>query len=313
MLDIRQWSKDDLVREVLHFQELGARGLPRTEEFPDFPTIDYYGTIEPYRGCVGGDHLFFLNFEQYHMAEKIALAELNGQDALARSLRRTRETFGILIADVAGHSIADTLTVNYLHAGFTIGVEYELLLHGHISAALFEKLNTNFFNRITHHGIEYQSSKPFATLIYGELHKHGQFRYLNAGHPSPIVFSQQQNRIVQLGSEVTQRSTPLGVLPSEYDVHDVSFKRQVGTKKRYAVNEITLLGAGDVLLLATDGLFEREHDDGEMQEFTNSQLETVLLESSKGSAQDIHDAVKKAANLFCPANDDVTLVVIKKK
>ena len=332
MTNIQNWPHQDLVEELAHFQDLASLILPREEDLPILSNIDYFAAIEPLRGSVCWDHLAVLNFAEYNLQHKIEEAEKAGNELLAANLADNLDRFGILVADAAGHRIGDSVTANFLHGAFKTGVAYELARcmtcgcclevcpqvnpasrfigpaarHGKVTAALFEMLNTIFHNRMTP---EFLESKPFVTLIYGEVLNDGRFRFLSAGHPPPVVFSQEFNRIVTLGDERTRSSTPLGIFPSKYHVDIESFDPVALTKERYTVNEINLLGEGDIMLLYTDGLLE--HHNGTAL-FVDTRLETVLREAKSGTAREIYDSLRTAMHAFAPLSDDVTIAVIKK-
>src|ERR1035437_8156834 len=145
MRPIREWTKGELVEELLHFQEIAALSLPRRDHLPKLSGIDYAVGIEPCKGCVGGDHVAIVNFDEYNLKEKIAEAQKAGNSALAETLETNLDSFGILVADAAGHMITDNTTINYLHGAFRIGVAYELKYNGRVTPALFEMLNTRFY------------------------------------------------------------------------------------------------------------------------------------------------------------------------
>ena len=305
-MSIANWSHKELVQELLQFQETASLILPRKGHFPTLPDIDYFAAITPLKACVGGDHLAIVNFEVYGLDAKIAAAENAGNESLAVKLAANRDRFGIFIADVAGHSASSSMITNYLHAAFRMGVAYELKCNGEVTADLFEILNTQFYNHIT---AEYLKSKPYTTMMYGEVHNDGTFRFLSAGHPYPIVFSRKYDRIMPLDPDRTKNSTPLGVLPSEYRVDTENFKRTFGTKNKYAVNEIRLLGEGDILLLYTDGFTEQ--GEGTLN-FFETHLEQILRENKEHDARGIYSAIMDGLQAFSPPEDDLTLAVIKK-
>jgi hypothetical protein len=314
--EIEAWAKEDLIRELPHVQSLGSLILPRIDRLPSLKNIDYHACIEPLTGAVCGDHLIVVNFSDYHLNEKIAKAKAAGDDTRATQLKKLFNRFGILIADAAGHRIGDSLTANFLHGAFKTGVAYELARHGEITASLFEMLNTIFYNRMQEQGeqvgppyIMTPDVPPYLTLIYGEVRNDGRFRYLSAGHPPPIVFSQKYDRIVTIYADRTRASTPLGIFPSDYHVDIEHFGTAAITKKRYSVNEINLLGAGDIMLLYTDAL--TEHESGDTL-FHDARFEQVLRENKNGSARQIYEAIVGAMRSFAPLADDLTIAVIKK-
>jgi serine phosphatase RsbU (regulator of sigma subunit) len=304
---LKDWPKDVLVNELLHVQEVASLALPRKDRFPTLANIDYFAEIDPYMGCVGGDLLTIVNFDEYHLDERIELAETAGDHAVAARLRKNKNRFGIMVADAAGHSIGDSVTVNYLHGAFKTGVAYELKHNGEVTADLFELLNTQFYNRMSP---EYLARKPYLTLLYGEVSNDGVFRFLSAGHPPPIVFSNEYDRIVKLDTKDVMNSTPLGIFPSEYHVDIEHFDPSGFEKGKYPLNEIALLGKGDILLLYTDGLIDQEHSP---VSFSDERLEQVLRETKHESARDVHAAIKAALHSYGEVTDDVTLAVIKKR
>jgi serine phosphatase RsbU (regulator of sigma subunit) len=278
--------------------------LPRS--YPRLPGIDYHVSIEPYKGCVGGDHVILVNFREYKLKQKIAEATKSGNTVLAERLKKNLDSFGILIADVAGHMISDSVTVNYLHGAFKTGIIYELNHNGEITQELFEIVNSDLY---THMQPDYLQVKPYTTLQYGEIHSDGRFRFLSAGHPPPIIFSNEFNKIQMLGSDRTKTSTPLGVLPGKFSIDTEHFGSPGITNGGFDVNEIHLLGHGDIMLLYTDGLIE--HKDGTSQ-FKDTRLENILRETKDESAEEICDVIRKELYSFCTPEDDLTLAIIKK-
>jgi serine phosphatase RsbU (regulator of sigma subunit) len=181
-------------------------------------------------------------------------------------------------------------------------VLYELDNFGEVTTRLFEHLNTRFFNSL--------SFKKYITLIYGEVSSTGRFRFLSAGGPPPLVFSAEYDRFVALSQDRLVSFTPLGIMPSEDDVDIAKNMGPIGYKPRYTVNEVNLLGVGDILVLYTDGL--SEHALGEEHPFVPGELETALRASKHLSAGEIFAAVRDRALSFAPLADDMTVVVIKK-
>jgi serine phosphatase RsbU (regulator of sigma subunit) len=155
---------------------------------------------------------------------------------------------------------------------------------------------------------DFLETKPFVTLIYGEVLKDGRFRFLFAGHPPPMVFSQRYDRIVPLEDDCTKASAPLGIFPSRYHVDIEHFAPATMTKESYSINEINL-GRGDILLLYSDGLIE--HQNGSTN-FCDGELEQVLRAAKAGTAKEIHDSIRSAMCTFAVMQDDLTLSVIKK-
>lgn len=304
MRPITAWTAEEMQEELLHFQEVASLALPNPQKSPKLPGIEFYAGIRPYKGRVGGDHLAVVNFSEYSLRKKIKEAYEEDRDAFAKTLEKNLDRFGIMVADVSGHMLTDNTLVNYLQGAFKTGIAYELKLNGEVTPALFELLNTIFYNRMRPD----MRRRPYITLIYGEVHNDGRFRYISAGHPPPLVFSNERDRIEAIDGERTKGSTPLGVFPSRYHVDLDHFEPSPLQKDTFDVNEIHLLGAGDIMLLYTDGL--TEHADGR---FRDERLEPLLREAKKGSAKEIYDAIVEEYVSFAPSEDDLTVAVVKKK
>ena len=83
------------------------------------------------------------------------------------------------------------------------------------------------------------------------------------------------------------------------------YERALGYKKRYTVNNLNLMGHGDVLLLYTDGLIEP------LSAYTQDQLAQAVSRAKDGSAQAICEAIVNDRQAATTQTDDLTLVVIK--
>ena len=202
--------------------------------------------------------------------------------------------------------IGSSVIVNYLHGAFKTGFIYEFKHNGEVTPELIEIISSDLY---THMQPDYLQVKPYTTLQYGEIHSDGRFRWLSAGHPQPIIFSNEFNKIQMLGSDRTKASTPLGVLPGKFSIDTEHFGSPSITNGGFDVNEIQLLGHGDIMILYTDGLIE--HSDGTSR-FRDTRLENILRETKDKPAKEICDAIKKGLYSFCPPEDDLTLVVIKR-
>ena len=102
---------------------------------------------------------------------------------------------------------------------------------------------------------------------------------------------------------------PIGTIPSYEDIDRNTTQTVLGFKERYTLNEISLMGHGDILLLYTDGLSELS--DGRLDYFPDS-LENLLRRHKDESARQIAEALKiDILSFHCP-HDDVSFVVIKR-
>ncbi len=288
--------------EIENFVEIVQRIRPPAQPAPH-GSIDVYGNSTFLNGAAGGDHIIYLDFdERYDIDRRIRQAKEIGSGSVAAKLAEIRGRLGILVADVSGHKLTDALAAAMLHQAFLTGVLYELDRFGEVTTKLFEILNTRFHRSL--------SVAKYVTLIYGEISPDGEYKFVSAGAPAPLVFSAEYDRFVTIGPDRLVSFFPLGMFPSEDDIDSSKHFGPLRTKPRYTVNKVNLMGSGDILLLHTDGLSEHERDNEET--FFATLLEDTVRSHKHRSAKEIHDAILDRALAFAPLKDDLTLVVIKK-
>jgi len=293
-------TQRELASELDNFEEIARCLKPSAGQIPRLDGLDIAGVSIPLRGKIGGDHILYIDFRRrFDLEARITRAEADGRTELAEQLRRTQERAGILVADVAGHRMTDAMIGAMLHQAFLLGSNYEMDEHGEITTRLFEHINTRFYQSSAIH--------KYLTMIYGEISTSGVFRFISAGHPPPIVFSRRFARIADIAADRLKRYPPIGIVPSGDDVDRALLEGAPRFKDRYSVNEISLLGAGDVLLLATDGVFE--HGEGS---YFPDVLEKDLARTRDLSAREISNALKRSILDFAAPADDISFVVIKR-
>jgi serine phosphatase RsbU (regulator of sigma subunit) len=124
-----------------------------------------------------------------------------------------------------------------------------------------------------------------------------------------MVFSRQHDRFMDISKDACVSSPPLGMLPS-FEVTDRQRTESLlGFKARYEMNEWTLMGEGDILLLHTDGLTEHNHAD---QNYSPGRLEQTLRDVKSLPAAEIYEAITADALAFGEPSDDISLVVVKR-
>lgn len=294
----------DEKNEIINFQKIAKNIEPSPGEVPEISGLDIYGETISLIGEVCGDHIIYMDFsKRFNLDERIKIVEVTGSNEVAGKLRDLKNKAGILLADVSGHSITDALLNAMLHQAFLVGSSYELTMFGEITIDLFETINQRF----------HQSSSidKFITMQYGEIHKDGNFRFISAGHPLPLVFSNEFNRIVNINSDNFVNFPPIGTLPSESDIDKKSTKSLFGFKKKYSLNTLDVMGYGDILILFTDGFTEQKN--GELN-YIKDRLETQLILSKHLSCKEIFNNIKNDFRGFCPfPDDDATMILIKKQ
>jgi serine phosphatase RsbU (regulator of sigma subunit) len=298
--DIRS-SVRRLSGELENFQEIARHIRPNAGEIPQLDGLDIYGQTIPLNGVIGGDHIVYVDFnKRYDLDARIEQAKKQGNLAIAKALAGCRNKAGIGILDVSGHQITDALLAAMMHQSFLLGVIYELDYSGNITERLFENINTRFYNS--------SAVSKFLTLLYGEIYVDGTFKFLSAAHPPPVVFSQKYDKIVTIPQPVS--FPPIGTLPSQSDIDRRNTKSVLGYKDPYRVNEIDLIGSGDIMLIYTDGLMEHMKGD---EEYFPGRVEEIFHRHKKDSAFVIFEALKEDVLSFAEPTDDISYVVIKRE
>ena len=300
--DVRS-SVEQLTGELDNFQDIASNIKPRAGEVPRLDGIDIYGETLPLNGVVGGDHIIYVDFKRrYDLDARIRQAAEEGRPDVVENLIRCRKMAGIAVIDVSGHRITDALLAAMLHQAFLLGSIYELDMSGQITKRLFENLNTRFYNSSGVH--------KFLTMIYGEISEDATFKFISAAHPPPIVFSNANDRFMEVSKELCTTFPPIGTLPSKSMIdHKITLESVFGFKDQYEVNEWRIMGTGDIVLLCTDGLLEHNRDD---VLYFPARLEQKVREVKHQSAGEIFQAIMEDILIFNAPSDDISLVVIKR-
>lgn len=185
----------------------------------------------------------------------------------------------IALGDVSGKGTAAALLMSSLHAA----------IHGQVAA---KTPLADAITSVNQYLAENTPANRFVTLFAAELDPASQkLRYINAGHNPPLI-GRSNGQVEQLASG----GLPLGIMPfAEYEVGEVE------------------LMSGDVLVVYSDGVSEANNLAEE--EFGIERLTNVLKANLGGTASSIRDKVESALSAFtgtAPANDDITLVIVKK-
>ncbi len=185
----------------------------------------------------------------------------------------------VALGDVSGKGTAAALLMSSLHAA----------IHAQISAK--SSLNETVCS-VNRYLSENTPANRFVTLFIGELDaESGLISFVNAGHNPPLV-ARANGEILQLDSG----GVPLGLMSAA----------------DYEIGEFTL-GKGDALVVYSDGVSEAANMAEE--EFGMERLTEVIRKNLRGSAANIRDKVESALSSFtqsAPANDDITLLIVKR-
>lgn len=185
----------------------------------------------------------------------------------------------IALGDVSGKGTAAALLMSSLHAA----------IHGQVAA---DRSLEDAIDSVNRYLSENTPTNRFVTLFAAELNPaDGAVHYINAGHNPPLI-GRADGTIEQLSSG----GFPLGIMP------DAEF--ETGT---------TTLERGEVLVIYSDGVSEANNLDED--EFGMDRLSDVLKNNVGRTASGIRDKVESALSEFtgtAPANDDITLVIVKR-
>jgi serine phosphatase RsbU (regulator of sigma subunit) len=110
---------------------------------------------------------------------------------------------------------------------------------------------------------------------------------------------------VEISSDRLVTYPPIGLQISEDDADAMLFPPALGYKKNYTVNELNLMGQGDVLLLFTDGLMDP------FSSYNKDRLERAVSRVKEGTAREICEKIFEDRIAAQKPDDDISLVVIK--
>jgi phosphoserine phosphatase RsbU/P len=183
------------------------------------------------------------------------------------------------LGDVSGKGTAAALLMSSLHAS----------IHAQVVANSSLKTSVEAINLYL---TENTPSNRFITLFIAELDPAtGMLDYINAGHNPPLI-ARADGRVEQLDSG----GFPLGIIElAEYEVGQ------------------TQLGAGESIVVYSDGVTEANNT--KEDEYGIERLIEVVGKNIKASASGMRDKVESSLSSFtqtAPANDDITLVIVKK-
>ena len=219
-------------------------------------------------------------------------AKSSEQLRIAENLQELYTTAEVLLVDAQGHGIIAAKIASTVHDTLHAFMLTELDRSGTITPALFEQLNLRLAQSATARNALGRdmdaSSREIATLLYGEIRSSGQFRFVNFGHPPPLVFSAKYKKFMEVGRDRMVQFPALGLeIPEDHP--DRNKYISVSLRKRRMnssdIAEITLMGRGDVLFLYTDGVY----DGSDEQE--RRQIEAIIGEHEQQPAKHICNAV----------------------
>jgi len=223
-------------------------------------------------------------------------ARSSEQVRVAEDLRELYDTAGVLIVDAQGHGIISAKIASTVHDTFHALMLAELDHRGKTTLELFERINLRLAYSVTARNAlgrsEKESAQEIATMLYGEVRPYGHFRFVNFGHPPPLVFSAEYRKFMEFDKSRMVQFLSLGLqIPKDHPDHNryLSLDSPQRRTSSSEVVELTLMSPGDILFLYTDGVY-----DGSDKE-ERRQLEGVMREHYLLSAKEICNALLEYA------------------
>lgn len=227
------------------------------EHHKEFYDFDIYGVCVPHSE-VGGDYFDYLS----------------GSDS-------EEERLGIVVSDASSKGMPAAIQALFVSGAIRMGMSYSTRMSDLISR--LNKLLVKTF-----------SNERFVSLFYCELtlSLNRLVLYVNAGHPSPIHYRPERDKVQKL--EPT--GGLLGILP----------------KQKFRVENIQM-HVGDILVIYTDGLTEAMNSQHAI--YGENRLIEIIRRNKDASAKDLSyiildDVYKYQSNI--ENGDDKTIVVVKR-
>jgi serine phosphatase RsbU (regulator of sigma subunit) len=223
-------------------------------------------------------------------------ARSSEQVRIAEDLRELYSTAGVLLVDAQGHGVIAAKIASTIHDTFHALMLSELDYRGKTTRELFERINLRLAQSVTARNAlgrtEQEGDQEIATMLYGELHPFGHFRFVNFGHPPPLVYSAEYRKFMEIDKGCMVQFLPLGLhIPEDHPDRNryFSLDSREGNGNSSDVAELTLLSPGDIFVLYTDGVY-----DGSDKE-ERRQLEAVMRERYRQPAKEICNALLEYA------------------
>ena len=219
------------------------------------------------------------------------------QVRVAENLNQLYRSAGVLLVDAQGHGLISAKIASTVHDTFHAFMLSELDRYGTTTPELFEMINLRLARSVTARNALAEDAegdaREIATMLYGEVHPSGQFRFVNFGHPPPLVFCGRDGRFQEVDRRRMVQFLPLGLeVPEDYPdrkrYFSMHFRQQPADYSDIA--EITLMHPGDILFLYTDGVY-----DGSDEE-ERCKLAALMRDVRALSAKDICKAVLERAS-----------------
>ena len=283
----QRYDLDARVRRALRLSQDYLR--PHPPGAPGHTTVDDF--IEWLKKREGFRPALETSYREAQSLEQLRVAE---------NLKELYTTAGVLVVDAQGHGLISAKIASTVHDTFHAFMLSELDRHGTTTPELFDLINLRLAQSVTARNalaIEIGGAREIATMLYGEVNPSGRFRFVNFGHPPPLLFSARSGRFSAVDTDLMAQFLPLGLeVPEDYPDRKRYFSMHFRQRPADVTNvsEVALQEPGDLLFLYTDGVYDgRDEQD-------RCALEVLMREVCRLSAKD----VCKAAMEFALRKDD---------
>lgn len=249
-------------------------------------------------------------------------ARSSEQVRVAEDLHNLFTTAGVLIVDAEGHEIISAKIASTVHDTFHALMLSELDEHGKTTPDFFERINLRLAHSVTARNAlgrsEKENAQEIATMLYGEVRPYGYFRFVNFGHPPPLVFSAEYRKFVEIDKSRMVQFLPLGLqIPEDHPDRNkyLSLEFRDNPAPSSDVGELTLMSPGDILFLYSDGVYDG-YDREERRQLENVMSEHCLLSAKMICSALLDYAVRRDERLRQTGQeyllDDKTVFIIKR-
>jgi sigma-B regulation protein RsbU (phosphoserine phosphatase) len=289
----RKIEEERLRHELEMAAEVQKRLFPQKP--PRIPTLELSGICHPAR-WVGGDYYDFIELGDGRV--------------------------GIAVADVAGKGISAALLMSTVQALLRSQAP---LANGNITE-LVSSVNNLLCNST--------GLGSYVSFFYAQYDDRSrQLAYVNAGHNPPMLVRTRDAVRLTKAARASSMSAAIrngAVLyaPEADALQTVPVEPRSDCVRRLATGGMVIglfddctyeqeaiqMMSGDVLVAYTDGVTEAPNPEG--QEFSESRLRQIVIESAHLTAEELSKKIIDSVRSWCagsPQHDDITLVVIKVK
>lgn len=249
-------------------------------------------------------------------------ARSSEQVRVAEDLPDLKTTAGVLLVDAEGHGIIAAKIASTVHDTFHALMLAELDRRGKTTPELFDRLNLRLAQSATARNAlgrsDKENTQEIATMLYGEVRPYGSFRFVNFGHPPPLVYSAEFRKFMDIDKSRMVQFLPLGVqIPEDHPDRKKYLSLDYRKKRVRAsdLSELTLLSPGDIFFLYTDGVYDGS--DKEERQRLQDVMRDHYRETPKEICNALSDyALKRDARLRQNGEeykiDDKTVFIIKR-